>query len=721
MEMIIQGMNLVFAMVTALLTPAVILAGWLLTPDWTMGDFFGLRPYFINVWVLVSNLVYIAFALILLFLAVMQIFGSESSEYTFKKKLPQFLVGILMVPFTWLIVSWTLSFANQATAAVLSVPMGAIAGLESADSAKSDKKWLFHDRVIPRQFFISSIGNNSQVDCTTTGWAKECISAAEFVANNQSGPFFIMMIYAYDIFRIQSTDLTNLNPKECGTKVDAKECIKKLTDVVISFGTGLIVTLFFGILTIALCWVLLMRAFKLWIYVMFSPLFWLAYFTGEWWGSALHSDHGSSWDHGSGGMSQVWFKQFFKLAMVPVMVAAVLSFGLLFVWVINQTFSSAHMNQDSSGSYCTPVEGYMVRYCITPNGSSPDAATSALIIWNPNNDKSKEYTITFEFGNTFSGVLWEKNKTILKSTGSGLVDSMQSVFAHVILTLISLVIIWMWVAAAVKHDKVTEAAFAPFAKLGESVSHFVEHVPSYIPTPHPMFKALTPGGAGIAAEAMTKLTETLDEKHIHAPARSLGELLGSASLREFSGEINQARGNLEGLSAALQKQTDRALSSGVWFEKLKDAFSDAVSQANIDATQKATILQKIANAKTTSDVQDIFSIHKDVLEKAKGTNAKTREIIDRTEKVVWSPSSSGGATLKTTHEIVSWELKLKPGKVVDSQQQTAIRDSFKDKNTTPADIKRELIQDLGFAEAEVNKMSDAQLIKAREELLKQAG
>lgn len=140
MEMIIQGMNLVFAMVTALLTPAVILAGWLLTPDWTMGDFFGLRPYFINVWVLVSNLVYIAFALILLFLAVMQIFGSESSEYTFKKKLPQFLVGILMVPFTWLIVSWTLSFANQATAAVLSVPMGAIAGLESADSAKSDKK-----------------------------------------------------------------------------------------------------------------------------------------------------------------------------------------------------------------------------------------------------------------------------------------------------------------------------------------------------------------------------------------------------------------------------------------------------------------------------------------------------------------------------------------------------------------------------------------------------
>lgn len=122
---IVQILNLVFTLITFLLTPAIILAGWLLSPDWTMGDFFGLRPYFINVWVLVSNLVYIVFALMLLWMAVMQIFSGESN-YAFKKKLPRFLVGIMMVPFTWLIVSWTLSFANQAVAAVLSIPAGAI-------------------------------------------------------------------------------------------------------------------------------------------------------------------------------------------------------------------------------------------------------------------------------------------------------------------------------------------------------------------------------------------------------------------------------------------------------------------------------------------------------------------------------------------------------------------------------------------------------------------
>ena len=52
-----------------------------------MGDFFGLREYFLQVWVLVSNLVYIIFALLLLYMAIMQIFSGES-KFAFKQKLP---------------------------------------------------------------------------------------------------------------------------------------------------------------------------------------------------------------------------------------------------------------------------------------------------------------------------------------------------------------------------------------------------------------------------------------------------------------------------------------------------------------------------------------------------------------------------------------------------------------------------------------------------------
>lgn len=148
-EAIVQIVNLLFTIITFLLTPAVILAGWLLSPDWTMGDFFGLRPYFIQIWVLVSNLVYIIFALMLLWMAVLQIFSGES-DYAFKKRLPRFLMGIMIVPFTWLIVSWTLSFANQAVAAVLSIPSGAIAQMQT-----DEEGGVFHLRTIPTKFVLN--------------------------------------------------------------------------------------------------------------------------------------------------------------------------------------------------------------------------------------------------------------------------------------------------------------------------------------------------------------------------------------------------------------------------------------------------------------------------------------------------------------------------------------------------------------------------------------
>ena len=132
----------------------VVLAGWLLSPDWTMGDFFGLRGYFKEVWILVANIVYIIFALMLLYMAIMQIFGGSESEYAFKKKLPSFLVGILLVPFTWLIVSWTLSFANQAVAAVLSIPMGSIGKISTTDVGTQDTS-MWHKKMLPTQFDFS--------------------------------------------------------------------------------------------------------------------------------------------------------------------------------------------------------------------------------------------------------------------------------------------------------------------------------------------------------------------------------------------------------------------------------------------------------------------------------------------------------------------------------------------------------------------------------------
>lgn len=68
--------NGIIQLVMMLFLPATILAGWLLSPDWTFGEIFGLRPIIHNLWVLVSNVVYVIFAFLLIAMAFMNIFGA---------------------------------------------------------------------------------------------------------------------------------------------------------------------------------------------------------------------------------------------------------------------------------------------------------------------------------------------------------------------------------------------------------------------------------------------------------------------------------------------------------------------------------------------------------------------------------------------------------------------------------------------------------------------
>lgn len=108
----------------------------------------------------------------------------------------------------------------------------------------------------------------------------------------------------------------------------------------------------------------------------------------------------------------------------------------------------------------------------------------------------------------------------------GLKDATEDIFAHIILSIIALAIIWMGVKAAVSYDEVTKMAFEPFAKFGDSVGNFVQHIPSYLPTPHPAFKALTPGGM----EAMANVLQTKINTEKQESSRTLEEIVKNPSL-----------------------------------------------------------------------------------------------------------------------------------------------------------------------------------------------
>jgi hypothetical protein len=97
------------------------------------------------------------------------------------------------------------------------------------------------------------------------------------------------------------------------------------------------------------------------------------------------------------------FVPFFSLAMVPVLVAAVLSFGLLFIGVVNNTFTSGALAKNSGGEFCTTGE-FMVKYCIKQDGKQPGGFSSYIIIGNESakgTDGRKAF-IKFNFGSMLS-------------------------------------------------------------------------------------------------------------------------------------------------------------------------------------------------------------------------------------------------------------------------------------------------------------------------------
>jgi hypothetical protein len=107
--------------------------------------------------------------------------------------------------------------------------------------------------------------------------------------------------------------------------------------------------------------------------------------------------------------------------------------------------------------------------------------------------------------------------------------------------MMALVFMFMGVKVAASYDPVTEAAFKPFASLGESVGNFVAHSPSYLPLPHPAFAALTPAGMkGLSA----KLDEIVREKDY---------ALGKSATDLFDGELNTFKASVKDLGTTVDE------------------------------------------------------------------------------------------------------------------------------------------------------------------------
>lgn len=313
-----SAFNGIIELVNMIFLPATLLAGWLLSPDWTLGEIFGLRPIIHKFWVLVSNIVYVIFAFLLIAMAFMNIFGIGQDHYAMKKALPRFVTGILIVPFTWFIVSATLSVSNLLTASVLRLPADMIAQTAAPGGAagQSAREISFNMPDNCTLNFNKLIGSGSTTegtagkffDCPKGEGKEHKVKAVDFLSSDK-GPYGILMVYAYDIFRVQ--DFKAIDQKNL-------KSVSGIADMLVMIGLWGLFFIVYALILLALVFALFTRAFYLWVIAIFSPLFGLFYYL-EGKGKLAES------------MKNLSFSSFLSLALVPVYVSAALSFGLIFV------------------------------------------------------------------------------------------------------------------------------------------------------------------------------------------------------------------------------------------------------------------------------------------------------------------------------------------------------------------------------------------------------
>lgn len=434
--------NGVVELVMMLFLPATILAGWLLSPDWTFGEIFGLRPIIHDLWVLMSNVVYVIFAFLLVWLAFLNIFGQGHDHYAIKKALPRFVVGILIVPFTWFIVSGILSISNLLTASVLRLPADLLA--QNVDGKNDKKEFTFK---MPKECTLSfkkmSEGGKETASSSVTGKFFSCgkemneLSFKDALAADK-GAYGILNVYAYGIFRVQ--DFKELD------KVNLKS-VSSVIDMIINVGLWLLFLIVFAVLVLALTFALFTRAFYLWLIAILSPLFGLFYYL-----------------EGKGGFAEdlkkrVGLSTFISLALVPVYTAAALGFGLLFIKMAesakldpqNSSFFSKESTTNKETKDATFVMG-------------PDGKASVITV--------KGVPVGMSEAASSAG-----------DAAQGGVQLGASAIGKIIVGILALVILWMSVIAALSSSEITKEVIAPVASFGKSMGQLAMSMPKYAPIP----------------------------------------------------------------------------------------------------------------------------------------------------------------------------------------------------------------------------------------------
>lgn len=427
-----------------------------LYPGWVNGTLFGLQDYLKIMWILVSNIVYFIFAFILIAIAFMNIIGKGEWTWELKQAMPKFIIGVLIVPFSWFFVQFLLSLSAILTVWVLTLPYDSFQWNELFEKAMENKELA--GKEICKDVIISFNGDFSWAEWGVAGTTqlgedaneldenikckeggkitvKELLTGTDEngdissnAAGLQNSIFGVMSIYSYGILRIDELDTIN---------AAQLSSVKTIADLIFKIIFDVLFIAVYLLLMIALLLALFVRWVRLWVYMMLSPIFGLLYFfwkSGEWF-----------WDSGKAFN----IKEFVALALVPVYVSAALAFGLVFILVASQWIEDTN-----EGSDTMKAGGFSLTILWAHGDSGDDGREEKAIIW------------------------------------------------KLVVEIFGIVILWIAVMAALGASDTTKAITDPLRSFGSEVWKLAAKAPTYAP--------IIPTGSGMqSTQSLQKIWTSL--------------------------------------------------------------------------------------------------------------------------------------------------------------------------------------------------------------------
>lgn len=432
---LLEGLNIALSVISVMLALLTYLSTLFLDPSWLNGSVFGLSLKFKEIWILVSNIVYFAFAFILIWIALVNIVWKAGDKFQLKQALPRFIAWILIVPFSWFIVQFILSISAILTVSALTLPINTFPDYnEVMKTVTIPSKCtidLSHDldSKTAQNWFNCNDNKNKKWE---EGTSRVSLNESFEKWDVNSSIFATISLYTYGVIQIDKLDEFSSSDIKAGVKSSIGFVVKLVID--------LLFILVYAILMFALALVLITRWFYIWMYVMLSPIFWLMYFFEKWnWGD--------------------WFlwkfsiKEFIALAMVPVYTLLALSFGMLIIYVVWKWLDT------SSDGNKWNLEGFSYE-------------NDTFSIWN--------FSLTVKWA-----VGWSSDKENTKESVYRFMkewgDWALWAIGVLIMQLFGLAVLWIAVMAWMKSSKITAEVIAPLDAFGKQIWGLIAKAPQYAP------------------------------------------------------------------------------------------------------------------------------------------------------------------------------------------------------------------------------------------------